>query len=114
MIRLIVSVNFYLSMPADAPSTPQRFINEGVAGHDQFFPRWEPSSGTALDAKIFPQNEKLPLLFTPLKLRDVEFKNRLWVSPMCMYSSKDGHASDFHLVHIGVRACVLSICKRER
>ncbi|KAJ1941051.1 hypothetical protein FBU59_003617 [Linderina macrospora] len=29
------------------------------------------------------------------------FKNRLWVSPMCMYSSKDGFANDFHLMHYG-------------
>ncbi|ORX69220.1 NADPH dehydrogenase [Linderina pennispora] len=43
----------------------------------------------------------LPLLLQPLKIRDVMFKNRLWVSPMCMYSSKDGFANDFHLMHYG-------------
>src|SRR5438552_187076 len=43
-------------------------------------------------------------LFEPLKLRKVEFKNRLWVSPMCQYSSEDGMPTDWHLVHLGSRA----------
>lgn len=40
-------------------------------------------------------------LFDKIKLRDVEIRNRAIVSPMCMYSAKDGVLSDFHLVHIG-------------
>lgn len=43
-------------------------------------------------------------LFSPLKLRDVEFKNRVFVSPMCQYSSEDGLPTDWHLVHLGSRA----------
>ena len=43
-------------------------------------------------------------LFTPLKLRGIEFKNRIFVSPMCQYSSKDGMPDDWHLVHLGSRA----------
>ena len=43
-------------------------------------------------------------LFTPLKLRSVEFKNRIFVSPMCQYSSNDGMVNDWHLVHLGSRA----------
>ncbi|MEJ7646974.1 MAG: NADH:flavin oxidoreductase/NADH oxidase [Chryseolinea sp.] len=43
-------------------------------------------------------------LFSPLKIRNVIFKNRIAVSPMCMYSSIDGFANDFHLVHLGSRA----------
>lgn len=43
-------------------------------------------------------------LFSPLKLRDVEFKNRVFVSPMCQYSSDDGLPTDWHLVHLGSRA----------
>ena len=43
-------------------------------------------------------------LFTPLKLRDVELRNRIGVSPMCQYSSEDGFANDWHLVHLGSRA----------
>jgi 2,4-dienoyl-CoA reductase-like NADH-dependent reductase (Old Yellow Enzyme family) len=44
------------------------------------------------------------MLLTPLKLRDVTLKNRVVVSPMCQYSSEDGFASDWHLVHLGSRA----------
>src|SRR5579863_3419157 len=43
-------------------------------------------------------------LFTPLSLRGVTFRNRIAVSPMCQYSSEDGFASDWHLVHLGSRA----------
>jgi 2,4-dienoyl-CoA reductase-like NADH-dependent reductase (Old Yellow Enzyme family) len=43
-------------------------------------------------------------LFTPLTLRDVTFKNRIFVSPMCQYSSDDGMPNDWHLVHLGSRA----------
>jgi 2,4-dienoyl-CoA reductase-like NADH-dependent reductase (Old Yellow Enzyme family) len=43
-------------------------------------------------------------LFSPFKLRSVEFSNRIGVSPMCQYSSQDGFATDWHLVHLGSRA----------
>lgn len=43
-------------------------------------------------------------LFEPLTLRGVTLPNRIGVSPMCMYSSVDGHATDWHLVHLGARA----------
>lgn len=43
-------------------------------------------------------------LFDPLAIRDITFSNRVFVSPMCEYSSTDGYASDWHLVHLGSRA----------
>ena len=43
-------------------------------------------------------------LFSPLKIKNIEFKNRIVVSPMCEYSSVDGFANDWHLVHLGSRA----------
>lgn len=43
-------------------------------------------------------------LFAPLKLRDLTLPNRIAVSPMCEYSSADGFATDWHLVHLGSRA----------
>jgi 2,4-dienoyl-CoA reductase-like NADH-dependent reductase (Old Yellow Enzyme family) len=43
-------------------------------------------------------------LFAPLQIRDVRFRNRIGVSPMCEYSSKDGLANDWHMVHLGSRA----------
>ncbi|HKQ62171.1 MAG TPA: NADH:flavin oxidoreductase/NADH oxidase, partial [Candidatus Polarisedimenticolaceae bacterium] len=43
-------------------------------------------------------------LFSPLRLRDVTFRNRVFVSPMCQYSSDDGFPGSWHLVHLGSRA----------
>jgi 2,4-dienoyl-CoA reductase-like NADH-dependent reductase (Old Yellow Enzyme family) len=43
-------------------------------------------------------------LFDPLTQRGVTLRNRIVVSPMCMYSSVDGYANDWHLVHLGSRA----------
>jgi 2,4-dienoyl-CoA reductase-like NADH-dependent reductase (Old Yellow Enzyme family) len=43
-------------------------------------------------------------LFSPFQLRSVQFSNRIGVSPMCQYSSHDGFATDWHLVHLGCRA----------
>jgi 2,4-dienoyl-CoA reductase-like NADH-dependent reductase (Old Yellow Enzyme family) len=43
-------------------------------------------------------------LFTPLTFRSVTFPNRIFVSPMCQYSSDDGMPNDWHLVHLGSRA----------
>ena len=45
-----------------------------------------------------------PPIFTPYKLREMVLENRIMVSPMCMYSAKDGLIGDWHLVHIGSRA----------
>lgn len=44
------------------------------------------------------------LLFQPLSLRGVTFRNRVFVSPMCQYSSDEGAPTDWHLVHLGSRA----------
>jgi 2,4-dienoyl-CoA reductase-like NADH-dependent reductase (Old Yellow Enzyme family) len=46
----------------------------------------------------------MPHLFDPLSIRDITFANRVFVSPMCEYSSTDGFATDWHLVHLGSRA----------
>ena len=46
----------------------------------------------------------MPDLFSPLAIRGVTMRNRIAVSPMCEYSSVDGFANDWHLVHLGSRA----------
>lgn len=46
----------------------------------------------------------MSLLFQPLTIRGVTFRNRVGMSPMCQYSSVDGCATDWHMVHIGARA----------
>ena len=43
-------------------------------------------------------------LFTPLRQRSLEFRNRIVLSPMCQYSASDGMPNDWHLVHLGSRA----------
>src|ERR1700761_291902 len=46
----------------------------------------------------------MPHLFDPITFRGLTLKNRIGVSPMCQYSSEDGMATDWHLVHLGSRA----------
>ena len=46
----------------------------------------------------------MPHLFDSFTIRDLEFSNRVFASPMCEYSSVDGYANDWHLVHLGSRA----------
>ena len=46
----------------------------------------------------------LPLLFTPLEVGGVTLRNRIGMSPMCQYSSVDGFATDWHVIHHASRA----------
>lgn len=69
--------------------------NPGAEGVPFFTPAQNPPAGTALDAST------APTLFRPLRIRGVTLQNRFVVSPMCTYSARDGHATDFHLVHLG-------------
>jgi len=40
-------------------------------------------------------------LFSPIKIRSVEIRNRVWLSPLCQYSAVEGMPNDWHLVHLG-------------
>src|SRR6201747_1959630 len=51
-----------------------------------------------------PSDTPAAPLLTPLTIRGVTFRNRIVVSPMCQYSSEEGMANDWHLVHLGSRA----------
>lgn len=58
-----------------------------------------------MDAPHAPaQDRRGAHLFEPLTIREVTFRNRIAVSPMCQYSAEDGFARDWHLVHLGSRA----------
>ncbi|GAC1350943.1 MAG: NADH:flavin oxidoreductase/NADH oxidase [Ktedonobacteraceae bacterium] len=61
------------------------------------------SGSTLLEEQNTPILD-IPPLFRPLKLRSILFRNRIAVSPMCQYSSADGFATNWHLVHLGSRA----------
>ncbi|KAI9372148.1 hypothetical protein BJX61DRAFT_459200 [Aspergillus egyptiacus] len=59
-------------------------------------------------AALYPTAKETPTLFRPLTIRDVTFKNRVMVAPMCMYSSVSdpsspsiGALTDFHVAHLG-------------
>jgi 2,4-dienoyl-CoA reductase-like NADH-dependent reductase (Old Yellow Enzyme family) len=63
----------------------------------------EAASTTLTGSDLAPGLER-PHLFTPLTVRGTTIRNRIAVSPMCMYSSVDGFANDWHFVHLGSRA----------
>lgn len=46
----------------------------------------------------------MPHLFEPLQIREVTFRNRIVVSPMCQYSSTNGYANEWHFIHLVSRA----------
>jgi len=46
----------------------------------------------------------MAILFEPIQVRSIEFRNRIVVSPMCQYSAEEGFANDWHMVHLGSRA----------
>ncbi|KAI0317670.1 FMN-linked oxidoreductase [Amylostereum chailletii] len=77
------------------------FLNTPAPGAREYYPLNDPIIGSALPAESYPQNKELPPLFQPLTIRGVTFPNRIFVSPMCQYSSDNGHATDYHLVHLG-------------
>ena len=69
------------------------------------YERWFATKAFADAGLPLPKSgSQIPPMFTPLKVRDVILKNRIVVSPMAQYSSKDGVAGDYHLVHLGARA----------
>ncbi|KAK4050543.1 NADH-dependent flavin oxidoreductase [Microbotryomycetes sp. JL221] len=78
--------------------------NPRVANSDVFYPRSEPAPGTLLSSNDFPQNAQRPKLFTPITIDGIEFKNRIFVAPMCQYSSDNGKPTTWHLVHLGSMA----------
>ncbi|MBS0295999.1 MAG: bifunctional salicylyl-CoA 5-hydroxylase/oxidoreductase [Proteobacteria bacterium] len=81
----------------------QRVSHENLRLRDKGFlegvERW--FAGQAIGR---PVNEPIPPMFTPLTLREMTVRNRVVVSPMCMYSAEDGMPGEFHLVHYGGRA----------
>lgn len=83
----------------DETKTQEELLNKASPAVDYFTPIQLPAAGTFLG--MIDSTKSQPLLFTPLKIRDVEFQNRIWVSPMCQYSSSDGQLTDWHLVQLG-------------
>jgi anthraniloyl-CoA monooxygenase len=78
----------------------QRVSHENLRLRDKGFVR---NVETWFAGKALSDNPPPPM-FAPLPLRDMTIANRVVVSPMCMYSAKDGVVDDFHLVHYGARS----------
>lgn len=78
----------FRSLPAENVPfyTPKQLITTGIALKNEA----EPSS-----------SENVPSIFKPLKIREHTFSHRLFMAPMCMYSTKDGLWTDFHVAHYG-------------
>ncbi|KAF8574531.1 FMN-linked oxidoreductase [Ramaria rubella] len=72
-------------------------FNRPAPNISYFTPAQAPRAGTTYGAT----SGQLPRVFTPIKIRGVEFHNRIFVSPMCQYSAQDGHVTDWHLAHLG-------------
>ncbi|MBR0780490.1 bifunctional salicylyl-CoA 5-hydroxylase/oxidoreductase [Bradyrhizobium iriomotense] len=70
-----------------------------VADVEKSFAKQVRGNGFVVDT-----NKPMVPLFQPFRLREMEIANRAVMSPMCMYSAKEGVPGDFHLVHYGSRA----------
>ena len=81
----------------------QRVSHENLRLRDSTYvegvERWFASPASGEDRKDPPP----PPMFTPFRLRGMALNNRVIVSPMDMYSARDGTPNDFHLVHLGAR-----------
>ncbi|KAJ1907923.1 hypothetical protein IWQ60_011779 [Tieghemiomyces parasiticus] len=94
-------------------TTPPSSATKAKGGEEppyEFVQVQDPPAGTmmpASDALVSDDyakrgtNENPPLLFTPIKFRNLTLRNRIMVSPMCEYSAKDGYPTDWHFVHLG-------------
>ncbi|KAM0751775.1 FMN-linked oxidoreductase [Meredithblackwellia eburnea MCA 4105] len=83
-------------------------VRSPYAKHE-YFPNTSPPAGTLLSKEDWPQNSNAPLLFQPItvgKTAKMEFKNRIFVAPMCEYSAEPGTGlpGTWHLVHLGAMA----------
>ena len=98
----------------------ENIINSPAPGISYYTPAQTPPAGTASDPQ--PDGQKIPKLFQPLKLRGLTFQNRIFVSigtpcktlprswrlmmrrqlsPLCQYSSENGHHTAWQFAHLG-------------
>ncbi|KIK64023.1 hypothetical protein GYMLUDRAFT_241244 [Collybiopsis luxurians FD-317 M1] len=75
------------------------YFNRPAPGVPFFTPAQTPASGTALDPQ--PDGKSIPKLFTPIKIRDLTFQNRIFLAPLCQYSATNGHTTPWHMAHLG-------------
>ncbi|KAI6021123.1 hypothetical protein EDC04DRAFT_2939307 [Pisolithus marmoratus] len=73
--------------------------NKPAPAISYYTPAQVPAAGTAYDPQ--PDGKPIPKLFQPIKVRGTTFHNRIFLSPLCQYSSDDGHFTSWHLAHLG-------------
>ncbi|TBU40069.1 FMN-linked oxidoreductase [Dichomitus squalens] len=73
--------------------------NAPAPGVPYFVPLVHPPAGTAVDPQ--PDGKEIPSLFKPLTIRGVTFPNRIWLSPLCQYSSENGLIGPWQFAHLG-------------
>ncbi|GAA5924031.1 NADH:flavin oxidoreductase/NADH oxidase [Sporobolomyces koalae] len=81
-------------------------INAGNPEATFYLPLTDPAPGAVLSEQDWPQNATLPKLFEPIEIANIQFKNRIFVAPMCQYSceadgDKAGAVTPWHTVHLG-------------
>ncbi|WP_323179537.1 bifunctional salicylyl-CoA 5-hydroxylase/oxidoreductase [Streptomyces sp. NBC_00654] len=101
------SLRWFEELAAYVDQPPRRFAfnlltRSRRVTHDNL--RLRDATFTAAVEEEFGCPPGTPPMFTPLRLRGLELRNRVVVSPMDMYSAVDGVPGDFHLVHLGARA----------
>ncbi|KAH9947526.1 hypothetical protein B0H21DRAFT_329711 [Amylocystis lapponica] len=79
--------------------SPSQLFNAPAPGVPYFTPAQYPAAGTAVEPQ--PDDKPLPKLFQPIKIRGVEFQNRIWLSPLCQYSADNGAPTAWHMAHLG-------------
>ena len=83
----------------------QRISHENLRLRDRgYVEQYEDWVAALAGARRRPDQQPIPPMFTPFRLRGVTLKNRVVVSPMAQYSCVDGLPADYHLVHLGARA----------
>lgn len=67
---------------------PPDLVNKGVSNAPFYLPETTPSAGTAMSSKLFSHNETLPLLYQPIEIGGMTFKNRIQVAPVGLSRSE--------------------------
>jgi len=73
--------------------------NVPAPGIPYFTPAQIPAAGTAANPQS--SGKPIPKLFQPIKIRGVEFHNRIFLSPLCQYSADNGKLTPWHMAHLG-------------
>ncbi|KAI0706069.1 hypothetical protein BC835DRAFT_1260735 [Cytidiella melzeri] len=75
------------------------YYNAPAPNVSYFTPAQDPPAGSA--AVPQPEDKSIPTLFQPFRIRGTQFQNRIWLSPLCQYSAKNGVPTPWHMAHLG-------------